>query len=259
MSDQKGVPWFICHDAPGKALSGSCHPVGTSILRQLPPVSCQREYLYLDMRIGRVSTHSYPQSNTSADQWKYLTTEQALEDVVFFSKSINLTSTIRRHAALANSYSDGISVHPSVTPWIWVGGSYPGIRGALLRVRNPETIYAVWASSAPVQAQIDMAAYYKAAERSLTRNCSADWVAVTKHIDQTLSSGTTDQQIALKQRLLSARASSPNRNVSVSRQTAQNATNLQAAEVLMDPLNFYQVSKSHYKLPHRCRLIILPS
>ena len=49
-----------------------------------------------------------------------------------------------------------------------------------MRQRNPETIFAAWASSAPVHAQVDMASYYKAAERSLTRNCSADWVAVTR-------------------------------------------------------------------------------
>ncbi len=73
-----------------------------------------------------------------------------------------------------------LPLHPSVTPWVFLGGSYPGVRGTLLRIRNPETIFATWASSAPVHAQVDMASYYKAAERSLTRNCSADWVAVTR-------------------------------------------------------------------------------
>ncbi|KAI0741366.1 hypothetical protein C8Q80DRAFT_1123297 [Daedaleopsis nitida] len=33
-------------------------------------------------------------------------------------------------------------------PCIWLGGSYPGVRGGLLRVRKPETIFAVWASPA---------------------------------------------------------------------------------------------------------------
>lgn len=111
-----------------------------------------------------------------------------------------------------------------------------------MRVRNPSTIFAVWASSAPVEAQVDMASYYKAAERSLTRNCSADWVAVTKFVDQTLMQGDDDEKISLKQRLLQARAAGPNDlNATVSVEAATAASDVEAAGVLMDPLNFYQV------------------
>ncbi len=95
----------------------------------------------------------------------------------------------------------------------------------------------MWASSAPVQSQIDMAAYYKAAERSLTRNCSADWVAVTRYVDDTLANGTTDAAADLKFKLLSARND-------VTREKAANASDVSAAGVLMDPLNFYQVSRA---------------
>lgn len=115
--------------------------------------------------------------NTTADQWKFLTTEQALEDVVFFANSF---PSNRRNVSSSPLSVSSFPVHPSSTPWIFLGGSYPGVRGTLLRIRNPFTIFATWASSAPVQAQVDMASYYKAAERSLTRNCSADWVAVTR-------------------------------------------------------------------------------
>ncbi|EJD00034.1 peptidase S28 [Fomitiporia mediterranea MF3/22] len=126
------------------------------------------------------------QENTTFDQWKYLTTDQALEDVVFFANSFPTSS---------NDPASQPAIHPSITPWIWLGGSYPGVRGALMRVRNPEVIFASWASSAPVHAQVDMASYYKAAERSLTRNCSADWVAVTKCVDQVLN-GTDETRRA---------------------------------------------------------------
>ncbi len=128
------------------------------------------------------------------------------------------------------------SFHPSKTPWVWLGGSYPGVRGTLLRVRNPETIFAVWASSAPVHAQVDMAAYYKAAERSLTRNCSADWVALTQFVDSTLADGTAEAAADLKFRLLSARSDD------VTKEQAANASDVSAAGVLMDPLSFFQVS-----------------
>lgn len=177
------------------------------------------------------------QENTTADQWKFLTTEQALEDVVYFADRFTLPTSSKAHNA---------SVHPSGTPWIWLGGSYPGIRGAHMRVRNPETIYAAWASSAPVEAQVDMASYYKAAERSLTRNCSADWVAVTKYVDNTLANGTAAEQVAMKKRLLEAQARSPtNLTAMVSDEVANSTTNVAAAGVLMAALGFYQVRSVH--------------
>lgn len=88
-----------------------------------------------------------------------------------------------------------------------------------------------------------MASYYKAAERSLTRNCSADWIAVTKFVDDTLMNGTEEEQIDLKTKLWSARESGPGQAVNVPRGVAEGLSNIQAAGVLMDPLSFYQVSQ----------------
>ncbi|KAF5361184.1 hypothetical protein D9758_009040 [Tetrapyrgos nigripes] len=181
-------------------------------------------------------------SNTSSEEWQFLTTEQALEDVVFFANSFNSHA----NASDVNDISDPLSLplHPSIVPWVWLGGSYPGIRGSLLRVRNPETIFAVWASSAPVQAQVDMASYYKAAERSLTRNCSADWVAVTKHVDEILHGSNDTLRTETKFRLLKARLSGPGGNTTgaegLTMQQANRTSNVNVASILMDPLDFYQ-------------------
>ncbi|KIJ30722.1 hypothetical protein M422DRAFT_267663 [Sphaerobolus stellatus SS14] len=171
--------------------------------------------------------------NTTADQWKYLTTEQALEDVVYFSNNLNVKGL------------DSALLKPNVAPWVWVGGSYPGVRGALLRQRNPSIIHAAWVSSAPVEAQVDMASYYKAAERSLARNCSNDWVAVTKFVDDTLmNSKNTTQVNELKFRLLKARLSGPGGNETgadgLTVAQAANESNVNIASILMDPLDFYQ-------------------
>ncbi|KAF8511849.1 peptidase S28 [Hysterangium stoloniferum] len=171
--------------------------------------------------------------NTTADQWQFLTTEQALEDVVFFADNLivhGLNSALLR---------------PSATPWIWIGGSYPGVRGALLRQRNPSTIYAAWVSSAPVEAQVDMASYYKAAERSLPRNCSNDWVAVTKLVDDTLLHAENQTAVTeMKFALLKADLSGPGGNTTgadgLTLEAAANTSNLDAASILMDPLDFYQ-------------------
>jgi len=152
-----------------------------------------------------------------------------LEDVVFFASHFSPTTGVA-----ANQTK---SLHPSDTPWIWLGGSYPGIRGALLRVRNPEIIYATWASSAPVQAQIDMASYYAAAERSMTRNCSADWIAVTKYVDSVLATGSQKDISDLKFDLLSAHMGGSR---SFNRSTSDALSNEAAANFLLDPLDFYQ-------------------
>ncbi|ETW78603.1 serine protease [Heterobasidion irregulare TC 32-1] len=167
--------------------------------------------------------------NTTAEQWRFLTTDQALEDVVYFA-----------NAFIHNART----FHPSSTPWVWVGGSYPGVRGALLRQRNPETIFAAWASSAPVHAQVDMASYYAAAERSLTRNCSADWVAVTRHVDGVLRSGNASAAIEVKFALLKALLSGPGGNTTgaqnLTKSQAAATSDVNAASILMEALNFYQ-------------------
>ncbi|KAJ6624926.1 peptidase S28 [Mycena sp. CBHHK59/15] len=179
--------------------------------------------------------------NTTAEQWKFLTTEQALQDVVFFADSFPKTA---HFANLSSSSPTSLPIHPSSVPWIFLGGSYPGVRAALLRQRNPSTIFAAWASSAPVQAQIDMASYYKAAERSLTRNCSADWVAVTRFVDDTLNGSNESLIIDTKFDLLKARLSGPGGNSSaangLTRKQANATSNVNAASILMDPLDFYQ-------------------
>ncbi|KAF8887405.1 peptidase S28, partial [Infundibulicybe gibba] len=178
--------------------------------------------------------------NTTADQWKFLTTEQALEDVIFFADSFSRQSSHNQPSRGPQS----LPIHPSITPWIFLGGSYPGIRGALLRQRNPDTIFASWASSAPVEAQVDMSSYYKAAERSLTRNCSADWVAVTRFVDDTLKGNNNTAKTDMKFKLLKARLSGPGGNTTgadgLTPAVAEKTSNLDAATILMDPLDFYQ-------------------
>ncbi|KJA19598.1 hypothetical protein HYPSUDRAFT_44157 [Hypholoma sublateritium FD-334 SS-4] len=183
--------------------------------------------------------------NTTADQWQFLTTEQALEDIVFFANSfVEPNSPSSNAAASTSDPLVAFPVHPSKIPWVMLGGSYPGIRSALMRIRNPEVIYASWASSAPVQAQVDMSSYYKAAERSLTRNCSADWVAVTKYVDDTLNSNDETAIVNLKFDLLKAHLSGPGGNTTgaagLTKQIANQASDVDVASVLMDPLNFYQ-------------------
>jgi len=108
--------------------------------------------------------------------YRFLTIEQALEDAVYFAHHFKLTDT--SGASLKHPIS------PNHTPWIWVGGSYPGARAAWIRLRNPETFYASWASSAPVEVRVDGSAYYDPIERALPQPCRADIIASVKHADE---------------------------------------------------------------------------
>lgn len=104
--------------------------------------------------------------DTDPEDLVFLTVEQALADVAVFAANFSRPT-----------YPD-IDLTPSSTPWIFIGGSYPGIRAALMRDRYPDTIFASYASSAPVQAQVDMSVYFEPIHRGMRAygfsNCTAD-------------------------------------------------------------------------------------
>ena len=114
------------------------------------------------------------------DAYRYLTVDQALEDVVYFAQNFNKST-------VTAVYKD--TVDPGTTPWVFMGGSYPGVRAALMRVRNPDVIYASWASSAPVESMADMGDYWLPLTRVLAANCSADISSAIQSMDEILTSG----------------------------------------------------------------------
>ena len=181
-------------------------------------------------------------SQFGIDEWKYLTTDQALEDFAVFAKGFTLPSASRIKLSSADA------LQPEKTPWVVIGASYPGVRAALLRVRNPEVVFASWSSSAPVQAQINMASYFQAVERALPRNCSSDWVAVTKYVDGVLMGTNSTEQLRVKRALYVARMSGPNGNTTLvqplSDSDVLSIPSDQIAGVLMDPLINFQVGSS---------------
>ena len=118
--------------------------------------------------------------------FRYLTLEQALEDVVYFAH--HLTTTPMPESEVLTAVGPELDLRPSRTPWIWVGASYPGVRAAWLRLRNPDIIYAAWASSAPVEVREHGDPYYSAVYRAVPPNCAADARAVIKFVDTLLTS-----------------------------------------------------------------------
>lgn len=185
---------------------------------------------------GNTKEGSYPYPINSATGelldptgYKYLNTEQALEDAVYFAHTFDAVSGLN------------VSLAPTTTPWIWLGGSYSGVRGAQLRVRNPETFFATWASTAPTEAGVDMWTYYAQAERSMARNCSADFTAVTRYVDGILANETRKKVNALKRQLLTAKRAAPsNLTPVVGDEDIAELDNAGVGFLLLNPFKSYQ-------------------
>jgi hypothetical protein len=107
----------------------------------------------------------------------------------------------------------GVDLTPGNTPWIFIGGSYPGIRAAFVRHTYPETIHASYAASAPVQASVDMSFYFEPIWQGMNANglgnCSADVHAAIQEFDKIMEDD--NQSAALKERFL-GKGGSQNQN-----------------------------------------------
>ncbi|KAK8251235.1 serine carboxypeptidase S28-domain-containing protein [Phyllosticta capitalensis] len=136
--------------------------------------------------IGVVWEHRYYGSSNPSEKfssnplegYKYLTIEQALKDVEYFA-----THFSRRK--FPNS-----DLTPASTPWVFVGGSYPGMRAAWMRQFFPHIIFASYASSAPVQINLNSSAYadqiYDGMNAYGFGNCSRDLHSAVVEIDKLL-------------------------------------------------------------------------
>lgn len=210
---------------------------------------------------GRADEGSFPvpinQTTGMPDDltdYRWLTTEQALEDAVYFAHHLDLPLVTGGANLTAREGASVSPLSPDVTPWIWIGGSYPGVRGATMRVRNPETFFATWASSAPVQGAVDMWTYYAQVERGMARNCSADLTAVTRYVDGVLANGTADEVVTLKRELLSAVMASPAGAgpVNVTDEDVADCDEVCVGYDLLLPLDSYQYYGPGYRLAPFC-------
>jgi hypothetical protein len=153
--------------------------------------------------------------------------------------------TLPAGSPAANRLLSKDALQASKTPWIFIGGSYPGVRAAMLRVRNPETIFASWASSAPVQAQVNMASYMEAVQRGLPKNCSADYAVAVKFAEDALNGDNTT--LANEVKLLLAKAATPLGSGNVTQADADGYSAFDLAEILQRPFFLFQASLvDHY-------------
>jgi hypothetical protein len=133
---------------------------------------------------------------TTSEQLQYLTAQQALADIPDLAWNFTRKEFPKQ------------DLTPAGTPWVFVGGSYPGMRAAFVRNMYPETIFASYASSAPVQASIDMSFYYEPIWQGMNAygwgNCTQDIRAAIRAMDVIMEDD--DKSFALKEKFLGAGA-----------------------------------------------------
>lgn len=134
----------------------------------------------------------FPVNNaTPPENFKYLNNKQALADLPYLAKNFSLP----KHK--------NVDLRPSATPWVIVGGSYAGMRSAFSRNEYPDTFFASWSSSAPVEARIDMSVYFDQVYDGLVANgylnCTKDIKAALEYVDDQLAK-SPETAAAIKQK-----------------------------------------------------------
>jgi len=123
---------------------------------------------------------SVPLNDSSSSNLRYLTSAQALQDLVSFREHI-------------------ISLRPELaaSTWIVFGGSYSGSLAAWARLKYPHLFHGAFAASAPVQAQLDFPQYFEVVSRSVGASCSARIGESTAQVTELLQ--TSDGRSKLQQ------------------------------------------------------------
>lgn len=123
------------------------------------------------------------------DAYKYLNNEQALEDAAYFAQHFQPPG------------HDHEDLSSESVPWIAMGGSYAGLRAAMLRIQYPEVFLASWSSSAPVQTRVENSEYWNNIIQEMPKNCSSDVHAAITYAEELLLQGTDDETALLKKAL----------------------------------------------------------
>ncbi|KAI9155704.1 putative extracellular serine carboxypeptidase [Paramyrothecium foliicola] len=129
---------------------------------------------------------SNPVPSYSTENMKYLTVENALQDLVYFAKNVQLP------------FDPDHTSTPDKAPWVLSGGSYPGALVSWMASKYPGTFWAYHSSAGVVHALEDFWDYFTPVEKAMPRNCSADVHLVVEHMDNVLANGTPAEKMAFK-------------------------------------------------------------
>ncbi|KAJ2721759.1 hypothetical protein GGI07_003752 [Coemansia sp. Benny D115] len=119
---------------------------------------------------------SYPVSDMSGKNMRFLTLDNALEDIAHFVR--NAVGFVRA--------SVGIEISPE-SKWVATGGSYSANIAVWIRQQFPELIHAAYASSAPILASADFYQYDQVVGRALP--CAQNISDAVVTLDRVLDNG----------------------------------------------------------------------
>ncbi|KAH9855013.1 peptidase S28 [Lenzites betulinus] len=124
---------------------------------------------------------SNPYGDLSVQSLKYHTVQQAIDDLEYFAKNVDLPM------------AGGDALKVGQAPWVLVGGSYSGALTSFTMVNKPNVFQAAYASSAVVESITDYWGYYEPIRQFMAPNCSADIEAAIAHLDQVFTSGSKQE------------------------------------------------------------------
>ena len=134
-------PIFLCVGGEGPELTPDVVITGNIHCAIMINLAIQNNGLILALE-HRYYGQTYPTSDVSTENLKYLSSKQGLEDLSQF------------HGYITDLYN-----LTQANKWITFGGSYPGMMAGWFRLKYPNLVYASVASSAPVLAQLNFQGY----------------------------------------------------------------------------------------------------
>ncbi|KAJ5152739.1 uncharacterized protein N7482_009217 [Penicillium canariense] len=180
---QKGGPVFVYDvgeagaESTAKQFLGNSTSFLSEMLKEFGGIGIAWEHRYYGQSLPfNVSVDTPP------EEFQYLTNKQALADIPFFAQNFTL-----------DGHDENLT--PDTKPWIMIGGSYAGMRAAFTRDAYPDTIFASYASSAPVEARVNMSMYFDQVYDGMVANgysnCTKDIKAALEYIDEELSANAS--------------------------------------------------------------------
>jgi len=128
---------------------------------------------------------SFPTADLSTHNLRFLTTEQALEDYVYFANNIQFPGL------------EQYNLTASHTPYIAYGGSYAGAFVAFLRTLYPGTYFGSISSSGVTEAIYDFWHYYEPIRKHAPRSC-VHYTQVLTHMADAIIFNNTAYTPSLK-------------------------------------------------------------
>ncbi len=165
-AEDSPVIYVICGE--GTCDGASTMPAVNAVAKKLGASLVALEHRYYGT--------SQPFSTMTAENLKYLSTGQAIEDLAEFQRFAKASFNLKGK-------------------WVAVGGSYPGNLAAFYRLKHPELVSGALASSAPVLAKADFFEYDRHVAKVAGPTCLAAIKAGVSEVEEMLKDPVQTKEV----------------------------------------------------------------